>query len=210
MISGMASPRPAATRVYYATLALAAGETDKAVQALGGLEGLPQLKSIVEAQMQLSRGEVDGAVESLQRQRSQFPRDLQPLALYWLGQARLAGVNTDGRQEGLLDLLRIPALYGTRAAGTGGGGLYLAMQALAESGDVKGSIAIRRELLDRYGQTWHAQKLRQRRTRKRRDNHETPDATDPNRHSPCANCLQFTFRVGTASGHLDHLVGDLS
>ncbi len=98
------------------------------MQAFGGLEGLPQLKSIVDAQLQLSRGEVNGAVESLQRQRSQFPQDLQPLALYWLGQARLAGVNTDGRQEGLLDLLRIPALFGTRQPELAAAGLYLAMR----------------------------------------------------------------------------------
>ena len=160
-IAGMVTPRPPATRVYYATLALAAGEPDKAVQTLSGLEGLSAWKAITEAQIQMSRNEASNAIEALERQRDQFTGDLQPLALYWLGQARLASPNQDMRQAGLLDLLRIPAIYGQQQPELAAAGLYLAMQAVAQLGDAKGSIAIRRELLDRYGQTWHAERLRQ-------------------------------------------------
>ncbi len=159
-ISAMPTPRPPGTRIYFATMALAAGQGDKAAQALAGLEALPELKAIVEAQMQLSRGEASAAIDALVRQNDQLPSNLKPLALYWLGQARVADPNTNTRDVGLLDLLRIPALFGKEQPELAAAGLFVAMRALTESGDRKGSIAIRRELLDRYGQTWHAERLR--------------------------------------------------
>jgi hypothetical protein len=159
-IASMASPRPPAARIYYATLALAAGEVDQATQALEGLEELPQLKAIVAAQMELTRGQADSADEALQSLRGQLPEHLKPLAWYWSGQARLASADADTRTAGLLDLLRIAAIHGQEHAELAGAGLYTVMHALAKAGDATGSIATRRELLERYGQTWHARLLR--------------------------------------------------
>ena len=82
------------------------------------------------------------------------------LALYWRGQAHLQSGSAEAHTAGLLDLLRIAALYGEDHPELAAAGLYTAMQAVAESGNVKGSIAIRRELLDRYPQTWHAHRLK--------------------------------------------------
>ncbi|MGM0490428.1 MAG: tetratricopeptide repeat protein [Planctomycetota bacterium] len=159
-ISTMSEPRPPATRVYYATLALAAGESDKARQALAGLEALPQWKSIIDARMQLDGGDTTLAIDALTRQLDQLDDPLKPIALYWLGQARLSESDTDTRRAGVLDLLRIPALFGERHPELAAAGLYTAMRTLEESGDMTGSIAIRRELLDQYGQTWHAERVR--------------------------------------------------
>ncbi len=159
-ISSMAKPRPPATRIYYATLALAAGAPDKATKALSGLKELPELKSLVEAQIELSRGATDAAITGLDQQIDQLPENLKPLALYSLGQARLTKAESDSRNAGLLDLLRIPALFGETQPELAAAGLYVAMHTMAESGDIKESIALRRELLDHYGQTWHAERLR--------------------------------------------------
>ena len=40
--------------------------------------------------------------------------------------------------------------------GRAAAGLYRAMQTLSELGDVKGSVAVRKELLLRYGHTYYA------------------------------------------------------
>lgn len=160
-ISQMVKPRPPATRVYYATLALAAGEREKATQALEGLEELPELKAIVEAQLQLDGGSAGDAINSLARQTDRLQGSLKTLALYWLGRGRIAQSDQATRNRGLLDLLRIAALSGQDQPELAAAGLYTAMGALAEAGDIKGSIAIRRELLDRYASTWHARRVRE-------------------------------------------------
>ncbi|MFW6171156.1 MAG: hypothetical protein ACODAD_11745 [Planctomycetota bacterium] len=164
-ISAMSEPRPPATRVYYASLALAAGEPDNAEQALAGLEALPRLKSIIEARVELDRGNPTLAIDALTGQLDQLDDDLKPLALYWLGQARLAESDSESESDswraGVLDLLRIPALFGEQSPELAAAGLCLAMRTLAKTGDMTGSIAIRRELLDRYGQTWHAERVRE-------------------------------------------------
>lgn len=159
-ISVMAQPRPPATRVYYATLALAAGEPRKASQALEGLEALPDVKSIIEAQMQLEQGEPDSAIRLLTGELDGLDESLKPLALYWLGQARVSDSEKNVRRVGVLDLLRIPAFFGQDHPELAAAGLYVAMHTLADAGDMTGSIAIRRELLDRYGGTWHAEQVR--------------------------------------------------
>jgi hypothetical protein len=159
-IAEMAQPRPPATQIYYATMALAAGQRDKAVAALEGLDDLPQLKAIVEAQILLSRGDASAAAESLRRLVDQLDSDWKPLAFYWLGRCQIVAADVDTRNAGMLDLLRIPALYGQEHPELAAAGLYSTMQVLTETGDRKGSISIRRELLDRYGRTWHAEKVR--------------------------------------------------
>jgi len=159
-ISGMPTPRPPATRVYYATLALAAGQPERAAQALAGLEALKPYQRIIEAQMLVAQDRPEEAVAELGQQIDQFTDDARPLALYWLGQARLALDGEQVREAGLLDLLRIAPLYGAERPELAAAGLYRAMRVLGETENFKGSIAIRRELLDRYARTWHAEQLR--------------------------------------------------
>ncbi len=158
-ISDMAPPPPPAARVYYATLALAAGEPDKAEQAMAGLQGCAAQRAIVDAQVQLARGAPDQAAQTLAAQLSETGRDARPVALYWLGRARTAQTDEPTRREGLLCLLELPALFGEQEPELAAAGLYEAMRTLAALGDTKGSIAVRRELLDRYAPTWHAKKL---------------------------------------------------
>ncbi|MHB8861327.1 MAG: hypothetical protein ACYC6N_02905 [Pirellulaceae bacterium] len=151
---------PPAVRIYYATLALAAGAPDQAEQALAGLEGFAALRAIVDAQMQLVRGAPEQAAQHLAAQLPEISRDLRPVALYWLGKAQVAQSDEATRRAGLLCLLELPAVFGQQEPELASAGLYEALQTLAALGDTKGSIALRRELLDRYAPTWHAQKLR--------------------------------------------------
>ena len=160
VIASMEKPHAAGTRIYFATLALAAGEPQKAEQALSGLQGLTPLRGIVDAQSALQRGDADKAVRDLSLRLPDLDRQDRPLALYWLGLSRLTGSNAGNRQEGLLNLLEIPALFADQQPELAAAGLYEAMREMAKAGDAKGSIAVRRELLDRYGQTWHAVKTR--------------------------------------------------
>jgi len=160
VIASMEKPHAAGTRIYFATLALAAGEPQKAEQALSGLQGLTPLRGIVDAQSALQRGDADKAARDLSLRLPDLDRQDRPLALYWLGLARLTGGNAGNRQEGLLNLLEIPALFADQQPELAAAGLYEAMREMARAGDAKGGIAVRRELLDRYGQTWHAAKTR--------------------------------------------------
>ena len=157
-ISELKAPPPAA-RGYYATLAIAAGTPEKAEQALAGLQDFPALRAIVDVQRQLPQGVPAATLALLAEQLPQIGRELRPVALYWLGRARIALPELAVRQEGLLNLLELPALYGQQEPELAAAGLYEAWQTLSALGDTKGSIAVRRELLDRYPSTWHARKL---------------------------------------------------
>ena len=127
---------------------------------MGALKGLDALKTIIEAQSALASGEASQAIQMLSDRLTQYDSALQPLALYWLGRARLAQSDDTVQSEGILDLLRIPAIFGEQDPELAAAGLFESMQALSRQGQVRQSIAVRRELLDRYGQTWHAAKVR--------------------------------------------------
>ncbi len=160
-LAQLEAPRPPGAQVYYATLALAADQPAAATAAMRGLEGREPMELIIAAQAEVLGSGPGAAVGQLQRRLGDFDADLQPHALYWLGRAKLADSDPRVRQGGLLDLLRIVAVYGEKQADLTAAGLYEAMQVLARDGDSKGSIAVRRELLDRYGQTWHAARARE-------------------------------------------------
>jgi len=160
VISQMSKPRPPGARIYYATLALTAGRPELARQVLNGLEGLDTPKEIVAAPADLVAGNPTAAASRLAASWKQLPTNEQPLALYWLGRARLAAHDPETQQLGMLDLLRIGAVHGRADPDLAAAGLYDVMRQLARQGDVTGSIAVRRELLDRYGQTWHATLVR--------------------------------------------------
>ena len=84
----------------------------------------------------------------------------KPVALYWLGLSDIETSDRRSRREGVLQLLRLPALYGNKFPELAGAGLYHSMIALDQLDDPRGSVAVRRELLVRYGQTVHAAKVK--------------------------------------------------
>lgn len=159
----MASPYPDGVYLYYASLALAAGDSKSAEDMLKRVEAkqraAAELKQIVLAQQEVLEGKPAGDVARLEATTDQMLPQNQAAACYWLGLAKTSQPEKETRLAGVLRLLRIPALYGKQSPELAGAGLYHAMQALGEMKDVKGSLAIRRELQVRYAHTTHAAKL---------------------------------------------------
>lgn len=159
-INAMQEPRPAATRIYYASLAVAAGDKQAADRALEGVGDEPprlaELKTILQAQREIAAGAPGEKTEQLSAAWPKMTDANRPLARYLLGLAKLSSDDEKTRMVGVLDLLYLPALYGAASPELAAAGLFQAMQALEKMGDVRGSVAVRNELLEKYGQTYHA------------------------------------------------------
>lgn len=159
-IGQVAEPRPVGTRIYYATLAIAAGDAAAADRALAGIGNLQprerELRDIAQAQQEIAAGKPGEKVRWLAASIDQLDPANEPLALYWLAQAELADSDRAVQQQGVLHALALPAVHGERHPDLAAAGLYAAMQTLAALGDARGSIAVRGELLSTYPQTHHA------------------------------------------------------
>ena len=157
--------RPGGTYVYLGTLALAAGSEKTASSVLGALRSdvptIREFKRIIEAQREVLAGESGPAVKGLTNDWMNFTESTGPLALYWVGRDMLRSDDPETRQQGLLYLLRLPALHGASQPDLAAAALYEAMQALEATKDVSGSVTVRRELLAEYGNSYHARLVSQ-------------------------------------------------
>jgi len=160
----MSRPIPEGVLIYYATLALTAGEQATASKVFGGVKGsrpvLAQLRDIAMAQQEVVAGRPGQAVGRLEAAVDRLEPENKPLAVYWLGMAKLGADHQRTRYKGVLQLLRLPALYGKSHPDLAGAGLAQTMQTLEQLGDRAGTRAVRKELMIRYGQTWHAARIR--------------------------------------------------
>jgi hypothetical protein len=158
--AAMRQPLPVAARIYYASLALTAGEQARAERVLAGIEDrkLPavQLTATVKAQAEVLAGKPGPALSGLETSLESVSPENKPLALYWLGKAKTSADVDATRRDGVLQLLHIPAIYGDVAPELAAAALHQAMLTLAELGDARGSIAVRKELLGQYGHTHFA------------------------------------------------------
>lgn len=159
-VAEMREPRPEGMRIYYGTLAMVAGQWEDARRVLAGVRGqqapLAELLTIAVAQGEVLAGKPGPALNRLEAALPQLATENQPLALYWLGRSKLASPDHHTRQEGMLQLLHLPALYETTYPDLAAAGLYDAMIACAQQQDVRGQAALRRELVNRYSQSYHA------------------------------------------------------
>ena len=134
---------------------------------------LRELVTIVRAQQEVLRGKPKIAVSRLRQESSGFLQEHQPLALYWLGLAgtRPAASSPGGdhsessaevrsRQQGMLNLLRLPALYGRQDPELAAAGLYETLQAMQSASRSEEASSLRREILTNFGQTYYAAKVR--------------------------------------------------
>lgn len=163
-VRAMKSPRPAGAYLIYATLALAAGETEEAQRFLSTIDDsvpvLTQLRDIALAQQEIQSGKRGPAVQKIEASVDSLLPQARPLARYWLGKSQTDAEDASQRLEGVLELLHVPALYGKQFPELAAAGLYDAMRVLQEIGDNPGSIALRRELLDEYPGTVYANKVK--------------------------------------------------
>jgi hypothetical protein len=164
VIARMPRPRPPGAYIYYATLALTANQPQQAERVMKAVPeragALTELRLIISAQKETVAAQPGLATTRLANEWANFSPANQPLALYWIGRAGIASIDEETRQGGLLLLMRIPATYGEQHPVLAGAALYQAMETLSDMEDSRGSVAIRNELLVRYGQTWHASRTR--------------------------------------------------
>ena len=160
----LAEPRPEGARVYYGTLALATGETEAGLKVLNGVSNksraVAELRDIALAQHEIQSGQPGPALAKLERQAESLLPANQPLAIYWLAYAKLTSTNERLQREGILQALHLPALYGSSHAELAGAGLYQARAAFDKLNDARSSAAVRKELLLKFPQTFHAAKVR--------------------------------------------------
>ena len=163
-VTEMTPPRPEGTRVYYGTLALAAGELDQAARVLGGIKGeqpsLAQLREIAMAQGEVLGGRPGRAIGVLEGNLDKLTPDNKPLAIYWLGMSKLKSKDPRVQRQGILELLHLPAIYGDRFPELASAALYQSMVSFASAGDNESRAVVRRELLEQYSQTYHAAKVK--------------------------------------------------
>ncbi len=163
-IKAMQQPRPEGVYIYYGTLAAAAGDTTTAQQmidaARGSDQAITEWRDIGLAQLEITQDAAGSAVSRLESTLDKLLPQNRPPALYWLALAKLKSTDERTRQEGVLRLLHLPAVYGKTNPELAGAGLFQAMRALEQLGDVKGSVAVRNELLVRYAHTVHAAKVK--------------------------------------------------
>ncbi len=153
-----------AARLYYATLAVTAGEAETGRTAIMGLQGdeppVREVRDIVLAQIEVLDGRPDAAVGRLASSFDELSAANRPLAMYWLGRAKTGADDPGTQREGVLQLLYLPALYGQKLPDLAAAGLYDAMQTLAALGDDTQSVAVRKELLLHYANSPQAEKVK--------------------------------------------------
>ncbi len=163
-IRSLVVPRPEGVSIYYASLALAAGETAEAQRVLSALKSeeaqLVALRDVLAAQQEVAANSPGPAIGRLRARLDSLPAACRPAALYWLGLAGSQSDDADQARDGCLLLLTLPADYGQSQPEFAAAGLYHAAAALAKLKDERGVAAVRGELAGRYGGTLHAAKLR--------------------------------------------------
>ncbi|MDX1946799.1 MAG: hypothetical protein SFU86_15465 [Pirellulaceae bacterium] len=157
-IRSMAQPRPEGVYLYYASLAIAAGDLPAADKVLPSVKGTEQLaagwREIVLAQREIAASGAGSQVGNLQSQLATLPADCRPAALLLVGQTLAASANPEVAQDGILLLLTLPAEYGRRDGDLAAAGLYHAAAALDKLNEDRASAAVRRELRTQYASTY--------------------------------------------------------
>lgn len=163
-VTELNKPIPDVTRIYYATLALAAGDEAKAEAVLRNFTPsapiVQQLRDIAFAQREVLTGKRGNAVQYLEDNLESFSPVIRPAALYWIGRAALQSSDERTRQQGMLQLLRIAAVYGDRQPELAAAGLYFTMEAMTQNSAAAQAAAVRKELLERYGHTYYAAQVK--------------------------------------------------
>lgn len=156
-IRAMTQPRPAGPYIYYASLAIAAGEmneVERIMPALAGEEAtIKDWRDIVEAERELASDSPGAAIERLKMRSEILSEPCRPVALYVVGRAGAQSADDAAVRDGVLSLLMLPAVYGADQAELAAAGLYHAAAALDKLKDVTGAAALRRELAGHYPNT---------------------------------------------------------
>jgi hypothetical protein len=149
--------------VYYATLAIAAGEKPEVERVLPLIQGgndANTWQTIIRAEQESANNSRGPAIEQLRSQRDGLPQVCKPAALYVVGLADVQSPQEDAVLDGLLSLLTLAPIYGREQPELAAAGLYHAASALDKLKDGKGAAAVRRELASQYAGTHFGAKRR--------------------------------------------------
>lgn len=163
-IRGITQPRPEGVYVYYASLALAAGDTAEFTRVLPSIRGEDPATSpwrdILLAQQEVLAGSPGSQIEALKSSVETLPDPCRAAALYWLGMAGIQSAEEGTVRDGLLALLTLPAAYRSQHPELAAAGLYHAATALDKLKDDSGAAAVRSELTSQFGATYYGAKAR--------------------------------------------------
>jgi hypothetical protein len=163
-IRGITQPRPEGAYLYYASLALAAGDTAEFNRVLPSIRGedpaTAPWRDILLAQQEVLAGHPGSQVDALRAAADSLPEPCRPAALYWLGQADVHSADESTIRDGILALLTLPAAYGHQQPELAAAGLYHAAAALDKLKDDRGAAAVRSELTSQFGATYFGAKAR--------------------------------------------------
>lgn len=155
-------PRPDGVRLYAGTLALSAGDVDwgrRVLESMNQQHGSAKsLQALGRAILLLHDEKPSDAVQRLRMEKN-WPESLRPLVWYWVGTAELAASDPREKRQGVLDLLRLPALYASTQPEICGASLFQASEVLESLDDLRGSIVLRKELTSRFADTTFAKRL---------------------------------------------------
>jgi hypothetical protein len=163
--AAMAEPVPHGATLYAASLALAAGDIEKAQSYLAtempSDSAAAELRTILLAQGDVLNKQPAAAIARLSafpteppmQTEGRFRPDYRPLALYWLGRARLASEKPADREEGLLALMQVPALYARQSPEIAAAALHEVGQAYASEPRI--AARLKAEMRDQFPSTWH-------------------------------------------------------
>ena len=163
-IQKLPKPQPKSARIYYGTMAIAAGQHETGRRVLAGLgtsKGpLGELVLIGAVQIDLAQGKDSGVRERLCAARETISEQNRALATYWCG---VGEAKTD-LNGGLLLLMRVAALYGQSHPDLAAAALATAIAEIdaGKSDDPlqrKRISILRRELLQSFPGSYHAKKI---------------------------------------------------
>jgi hypothetical protein len=160
----MPQPRPTGVYVYYATLAIAAGQATEVARILPSLDGedgvMANWRDIVQAEQELASDSPGAAIERLRAGCETLPEPCRPVGLYLVGLAGSQSADQEVASDGILAMLTLPAVYGAEHPELSAAGLYQAAAALDKLNDKAGAAAVRRELASHYVGTRFGAKVR--------------------------------------------------
>ncbi|MCA9176409.1 MAG: hypothetical protein KDB14_18105 [Planctomycetales bacterium] len=156
-----AARRPVALYLYCGTLAAAAGDKAMAQRMAAAIPDRGRgghWRAILEMQQAASEGGRAAVTELAEFDR--LLADDRSLALYWHAKLRLAqagsgdSANQEARADALLQLLRIPAAYGSQQPEVAAAALHEVTLQLEPTRPVQ-AVRVRRELLEHYRRTYY-------------------------------------------------------
>ena len=115
-------------------------------------------QQLLDAQFLIASGRNFEGVARLQKEMESFSDDLRAAANYVVGVEQ--GKDKNDADLAVLNLLRIPALHSTKLNALSAAAIYEAINILHKNGQTGEALTLRKELLDRYANTYHGRLIK--------------------------------------------------